>query len=261
MPALWLWPNLFSLDAPLIASLWQNQFAQDAGVRLSLASRLVLPATVWLIYLLDRLLDTADGVPLLSTARHEFCRANRPLCCVLAAIAATTSALSVLYLSPHTFRNGLAVLAAVASYLLAVHGAGSNVRRWLPKEVAVGLIFSIGSVLAPLSWSPNPSRLILPAVVFGVLCWTNSSAIEVWEGGTVDAFSDWIVRHLDTVSIAVCVLCAFLAVCFPVEHAWAALLFSSLGFCVVARSRRVMDANLLRVMIDLPLVAPLFFIR
>ncbi len=252
----WLWPNLLSLDAPLIASLWQNLFAHDAGVKLSLAARAVLPLAVWLIYLTDRLFDTAPGKAAQATARHDFSCAHRPLCSSLAGVAAAFSFMSVWFLPAMVVRNGLAVLLVVLFYLLVVHGMGGNVRRWLPKEAAVGLIFSVGSVLAPATWSSNPARLVFPALLFGILCWANSAAIEVWEGGRVDVVSAFVVRNLNTLAAAVVLLCLLRGYWFSSEQAWAALLLSAAGYGAVEYLRPEMSANLLRVAIDVPLLAP-----
>ena len=56
-PPLWLWPNLLSLDAPLVAVLWQSFLAYRFSLPLRLSGCLALGLTVWSIYLLDRLLD------------------------------------------------------------------------------------------------------------------------------------------------------------------------------------------------------------
>ena len=71
--AWWLWPHLLSLDAPLVAVVWQACWAQSAHVRLSWCHPCVLGLGVWLIYLVDRLVDSARAVPGdIVTARHAF---------------------------------------------------------------------------------------------------------------------------------------------------------------------------------------------
>ncbi len=244
----------------MIAAVWQNLFAHDSAVRLSLASRAVLPLAVWLIYLTDRLLDTAKGLPMQRTARHEFSCRCRACCYAMAGAAALFSTISVLYLPLPVIRSGLATLCAVFAYLLIVHGVGGSVRRWLPKEAAVGLIFAVGSVLAPATWSSHPLHLLFPALLFGLLCWANSAAIEVWEGGRVDAVSAWMVGHLKTLATTTALVCLVRAVSFPLEHCWLALLFAALGYGVIEYLRPDLNPDLLRVSIDLPLLAPLLLI-
>jgi len=255
----WLWPNLLSLDAPLIAAAWQSLFAHDAGVALSFANRAALPLAVWFIYLVDRLLDTKNRMPSHATARHAFYYANRPACWLMAALSLSGSAISLFFLPARMIENGLAVLSLVGAYLLIVHRAGGSLRRWFPKEAAVGFIFSIGSVLAPITQSAR-LHLLFPALLFGSLCWVNSSAIEVWEGGKIDAASAWLVRHLKIVARVICFLCLLPGISFPSDHAWLALPICALGFWVVEYLRPEVAPDLLRVLIDIPLLAPLLLI-
>ncbi len=79
--AWWLWPNVLSLDAPLVALAWQEAFAQVMAVELGAAQRVLLAVCTWLAYSGDRLLDARrlpDGP--VDSARHAFARKHaRPL--------------------------------------------------------------------------------------------------------------------------------------------------------------------------------------
>ena len=77
---LWLFPNLLSLDAPLVAMAWLYVFAKtwrlgyhpwEAYASLGLA--------VWIIYVADRLLDAslAGGTKAALEPRHRFHVANQ----------------------------------------------------------------------------------------------------------------------------------------------------------------------------------------
>jgi hypothetical protein len=246
------------LDAPIIASLWQDVFARDAGVHLSLASRAALPLTVWLIYLVDRLLDTAAKMDRHATARHAFYRQRRGLCYLLTGLAGLLLSISLLHLPLPVMKNGLLVSCAVAVYLWIVHWTGG---RWFPKEAAVGLVFAAGTVLAPFSRAADATALLPTALLFGVLCWLNCSAIEVWEGGSLDEISAWMVTHMKVVVLAVCVLCCLLAVQSPNQHSSLALLMSALGFWTFADANaNRLTSERLRVWVDIPLLTPLFLI-
>src|SRR5580693_4601800 len=73
----WLWPNLLSLDAPIVALLWQILFARCFHARVGFLPSLLLVLAVWLIYAADRTLDALRGVTWSGTAalpRHEFYR-------------------------------------------------------------------------------------------------------------------------------------------------------------------------------------------
>ena len=56
-PPIWLWFNVLSLDAPLIALVWQDFLSRCYPTMLLPQGRAVRGLTVWAIYLADRLLD------------------------------------------------------------------------------------------------------------------------------------------------------------------------------------------------------------
>ena len=71
-----LWPNLLSLDAPIIAVVWAKLFTVHVGYSKLFAGVMpMLFCSVWFIYLLDRLIDTGPwrkSIP--RTLRHQFYR-------------------------------------------------------------------------------------------------------------------------------------------------------------------------------------------
>jgi hypothetical protein len=55
---LWLWPNLLSLDAPLVALVWLAMFAPIAGMNYQpWQAYTALGLVVWGIYVVDRAMD------------------------------------------------------------------------------------------------------------------------------------------------------------------------------------------------------------
>ncbi len=54
----WLWPHVLSLEAPLVAVLWQRALAHAHGIRLTPLLDAGLALACWVIYVLDRTLDT-----------------------------------------------------------------------------------------------------------------------------------------------------------------------------------------------------------
>src|ERR1700753_2638698 len=71
---LWLWPNLLSLDAPIVAVLWQALFVGSYRARFDPLASALLFIAVWTIYVADRVIDAwrdRDG-----EARHDFYRRN-----------------------------------------------------------------------------------------------------------------------------------------------------------------------------------------
>ena len=54
-----LWPSLFTLQAPVVAVLWQLLLARSVHVKLNWFEPWALGLAVWLIYVADHLIDTA----------------------------------------------------------------------------------------------------------------------------------------------------------------------------------------------------------
>ena len=179
---------MLSLDAPLVAVLWQSLFAQVFNVSLAWHHALLLAACVWLVYSADRLFDGWLG-RLSGTRRHLFYNEHR-----LETLALWLAVFGVSFPAAFTtlhrgeIMSGLLVLAAVLLYLVRVHFQ-SAARFFVPKEVQVALIFGVGVTLFLI---PNlisvgaVGHLVLPLGLFSVLCLLNCSLISHWERG-VDA--------------------------------------------------------------------------
>jgi hypothetical protein len=178
---LWLWPNLLSLDAPLVAVLWQGFLAHRFSLPLRPAGRLVLGLTVWAIYLLDRLMD-ARKPPVKECdepARHRYYRRRfKPMAALLAAVVVADAWIAILWLRPAILRGGLIPLAGVLAYLAIFHLWSHSVK--IPKEISAAVLFTAGTFLT--AWTTIPClSLAWPAVAFFVLCLANMIAIEAWE--------------------------------------------------------------------------------
>jgi hypothetical protein len=252
----WLWPNLLSLDAPLVALLWQTLAAKDASLALSLSSRLALPLTVWAIYLADRLFDSLRPLEITLPARHHFYRTHRTAALILLTCVSTLLALSLRNLPPAVLHNGLAVGALVAAYLLIVHALPLSLRRYLPKELAVALIFSAGTTLSVWTRMAHPASILFPALLFALLCWLNCSAIEAWESNQ----SNPLTTHLTSVSLITSATALLLAPWNACHFLLIAIAFCGLAYCWLNRVRPYLDSDALRVLADLPLLTPLLLL-
>ena len=73
----WLWPHLLSLEAPLIAMAWMLGLAHLNRVPVMPGVLAGLGLCVWMIYVLDRLLDTRGKADSELDARHRFHRRHR----------------------------------------------------------------------------------------------------------------------------------------------------------------------------------------
>src|SRR6185437_444498 len=117
-PPIWLWFNVLSLDAPLIALVWQDFLARCYPTTLLPEGRAVLGRTVWAIYLADRLLDVRRPATPLESLRHRFYRRNRSFARTLfALVVAADLATMRLLIRPSLLTAGLLLAGAVALYL------------------------------------------------------------------------------------------------------------------------------------------------
>ncbi|TWT74230.1 hypothetical protein [Allorhodopirellula solitaria] len=160
----WLaWPSMLSLDAVLVSVVWQQLLMRGYCQRGSTWTESVsLGATVWLIYVADRLLDAARldlGAP--HTLRHAFYRQHRRFFHAVWIIVLAIDTFVVIHFLPHELlRAGVLLSSAVLIYGASVHfshrrsdvdaGRCSNPlrRRPLPKEAQVGLLFAVGVSLS-----------------------------------------------------------------------------------------------------------------
>lgn len=173
----WLLPHLLSLDAPVVALVWQALLAKTTGTDLEWADRTALGLSAWLIYLVDRLLDVRVG-PGPATARHRFYRTYGSWCLGLAGlVAAADVAVIGCCLNPAVVRTGLLVLGVVLVYLAAVHWAGVKGGGW--KEGTVAGLFTAGTFVAV--WARfGLARPEFPGSFF-ILCFLNLVLIAGWE--------------------------------------------------------------------------------
>jgi hypothetical protein len=245
-PRLWLWPNLLSLDAPIIAALWQVFFARCFHADVKLAATILLMLAVWLIYSADRIFDARGESQL---PRHEFYRRNwRAVAPVWAAVLGLAAWLACTRLSATLLERGLALTAAVAGYFAVVHLLPW--RKW-PKEMAVAALFAVGASLA--AWGHVRSAAdVVTVLLFSCLCWINCLAIEKWE------------RRKNGCRVAVAATCvAFAAILFLLNQRpvlGAAEAASAVAFVLLDRERDRLSRDALRVLADVALLSPLLFL-
>jgi hypothetical protein len=255
---LWLWPNLLSLDAPLVAVLWQSFLAYRFSLPLRLSGRLALGLTVWSIYLLDRLLDARQPRTLDEPARHRFYRGHsRLMGAVLAVVLTADACIAILWLRPAILRDGLIPLAGVLVYLAAFHLGGQSLK--IPKEIAAATLFTAGTFLTAWTTIPCPS-LAWPAVAFFTLCLANMIAVEAWEGRELRAplhpVTRWLARtYLFWVPASV-IVCAIAG-----HNAWYTSVALSAAACALLfwfGRRLSLEAR--RALVDGVLLSPLLFL-
>lgn len=247
----WLWPNLLSLDAPLVALAWQVLFLRCFHAGENMGAAALLTVAVWLIYTADRTLDAWRGA--VATPRHEFYRrhwrALAPLwiaACALGGWIAWTQLPAVLW------SRGWYVAAAAGVYLGLVHGGSHWLARRGAKEAAVGAVFAIGVSLA--AWPMvRTAADVLAIAQFFALCWINCVAIEDWEkdrparAGAVFAAGAIALSSVALLRDARPVLAC-------TETA------SALGLMLLDRYSDRMSRDAVRVLADAVLLSPLLFL-
>lgn len=249
----WVWPNLLSLDAPLIALSWWLLFARGSRVAVDPVSAILLVVTVWLIYVADRTLDAWGGER--RSPRHEFHQKYWPVLLPLWVSAlACAGWLAWTRLDAASFRVGLALLSAVLVYLVAVHrtvraGTAREPKKW--KEAAVGILFALG-VSQPVWSRGNPALPTWAVVVFAGLCWLNCAMIEKWEGAD---------PHWSPLPAALLLSgAAGLLTLSRQPMVAGAEALSSLGLCVAGAGRYRFSREALRVLPDVALLSPVIFL-
>lgn len=225
---------------------------------------LILALTVWLIYLADHFLDgTLAHNERALKARHLFWRYNVQAFGVLA--GGTGVAIFWLVnadIGHVVVHSGVILAGVVAIYMLAVHLGGTAIKRVLPKEILVGLIFAAGTTL-PV-WSRRGGftwDAVGPWALFGLLCCLNCIAIECWEGGfkaTRSPFLQWADARLNWLALGLALAGVFL-------HLWLregrlvwgadAVAIAAVLTMALNGARRRLSSPALRVLADVALLA------
>lgn len=245
-PRLWLWPNLLSLDAPLVALLWQALFIRCFHAPVPAVPSILLVSAVWLIYAADRALDAWRGVG--AHPRHRFYRRHwRAILPVWTLVLAATAWLAWTGLPRQTFQRGAWLGGVVVIYFAAAHASR---RKW-PKEAAVAVIFALGASLA--AWTRVETRAdVFTVILFSCLCWINCVGIEQWEEGKTNF------------PLGILAGCVGLAAILILHHDRPILACaeasSAAVFVLLDRRRLRLSADALRVLADVALLSPIFFL-
>jgi hypothetical protein len=165
------------------------------------------------------------------------------------------------------FRDGIAMSVAVAGYLLATHLTPIEWRARWPREYAVAALFTLGTFF--WIWAELGSgrgRLLIPALIFSVVCWMNCAGIEYWEWRKTglrtrqrpSASARWLARHMraSIIGVTLCVLALARLRYVPAEFAAAVVLSEAALFWVASRSAQP-SANFVRIAFDVALYTPL----
>jgi hypothetical protein len=240
----WLLPNVLSLDAPVIAVLWQGFFAAMFETPITLAARVSLGLAVWAIYIADRLLDVRRAGTPIATARHRFHQDHRvAMRRLLGVLVVCAVPVVLLQVRPAVFYAGLVISVAVGVYLYGVH------RGYLQngKEFTVAFLFCAGTILAPLARADRKGSLLVGAAAFFVACAANTTLIEATESSLPPRVNVGVL-----IAIVLFLLCAD-AASRPVTIAAS---LSILALASLHAQRERVSSGAFRVLADAALLSP-----
>lgn len=128
----WLWPHVLSLEAPVVAVLWQAALVHAHGIRLTPLLGAGLALACWVVYLLDRTLDTlaVKNVAELDV-RHAFYHRHRRvlLLGVIPPALLLLGWMALCVIPQGVLWQALALALLVALYLASWSAQGSRVSR------------------------------------------------------------------------------------------------------------------------------------
>jgi hypothetical protein len=183
-PKWWQWLTVLSLDAPIVALVWQWLLARVAHTPLAWHHAVILGTAVWLVYAADRWIEGWRLVPVqVLTQRHWFyLRWRWPVFAVWLLVAATGLTAAFTQLRSREIATGFILLAPVLIYLLS-HQLVHRDHPWrAPKELCVALLFAAGVSCFQIAYAPGALRVLsIPLTLFAVLCLANCALISFWE--------------------------------------------------------------------------------
>jgi hypothetical protein len=256
------------LDAPLVAVAWLWLFARTFRIPLEIGNGLALFLTAWLIYLSDRLADSASLEPHgPQSLRQQFCRRHRKLWIIVLAIVAGLDAYLIWRTSAlETLLVGAVVGGLALIYLVLNHPLGLVWRSLPAKELMIGLLFAAGTLVALLpALKSVTGGLAVAAIFFAALCALNCISIARWEydldraQGKVSIATrhPGIARHVGLIALSLGVASFVMAIILPPTAPLLACIGAS-AFSLAWLNSRPVDSDQRTALADLVLLTPIF---
>jgi hypothetical protein len=274
-----LW-HLLSLDAPTVAALWSWFFARAMSIDLPWHAPLILAIGTWLVYVTDRILDgVSPRAEAALQPRHLFhARHRKPFFAAAIALSAVLVWLIAARMSAGARHEDTVLFLIAAVYLVLVHVPRKRTAAWMPKELAVAIVFAAATAVPAWSRLASGRTILLPAVVFfSALCWLNCVAIDRWEGrrsagaqriAPVESHltTRWIADRLQGSALSLTgAATAIVAVAFYMGSAttapiYLAVLLAALSFALLDKYSARFSTMGLRIVADLLLLTPVLFL-
>ncbi len=273
----WLWPNLLSLDAPLVAISWLHIFVTTFEIYwFPWQTYLVLFSLVWSIYAADRLVDASR---LKDThcfqPRHAFHLRHRPLIILLIGIALLVSFTQLIHFPASVLEYGIIALGLVIWYFRLASRQSPQGIPFLKNTVA-GLTFGYGTSLCALIHLPQVTPISILSgnfyylseiVSFSMLCVLNITAIDFWQTSRANNNPEIKAEIEIAYAIGLLVLMIVMMTLCVVDQSssryfYYAVMIAISSLMIINKIRSRLSLDLLRVLADAALFLPfpLFFI-
>jgi hypothetical protein len=268
--SIWLWPNLLSLDAPVVALVWLFMFKVTWQMGyLPWQAYLTLGLAVWVVYVYDKLLDVKilEAGDKHLVARHDFHSRHQTWLAISAAVAFLICVFFAFFSFPRNIVPfSLPVLLAVGLFFAAVIYGSQEQAIPFSRNMLAGFSFSYGTAMTAKLFIPESALFQLlfssEMMAFAGLCILNICLIHYWE-------------HLDIVGeknpdveesailipmVVVAGLCLIFAVADQTQSSrpfyYSVLMATGLLY-TLNRNRGRLSLEVLRVLADVAMIAPL----
>ena len=175
--------NDFSLDAPLVAIVWQVVIAKSLSVTLEAHHHLILGISVWLSYGADRFSEPRQLVAM-SSMRYEIFKKHKVAFLVIwVTLLLFALLLSFAVLPLDCFFLGVPLIVLiVANLALCLRESHSGIPSPILKELRTAGIFALGCFFFPAcESSPEVAKSSMTIVVLFYLLFINCLSVSRWE--------------------------------------------------------------------------------
>jgi len=271
----WLYPNLLSLDAPLVALIWLHIFAQTWRVDYHPnVAYVALGLCVWAIYVGDRLLDISlfgSGADKLEP-RHHFHHKHRVLLKVSVILAVVIGLVLVVTRMPMTIYQYLLMGGVLVAGFFGLSMLSSQDEKEVPhmKNIIAGIAFAFGVAMTAHLYRFEVVVIDMlrtrEFTCFAVLCIINIAAIDLWEHSRRS--SDVEIKATAELSLTLPLILLFVAaLVFAMQELgkddvrnsspfFLAILTAVALLYLLNRNRSKYSIDSLRVMADVSLMLP-----
>ena len=268
----WLYPNLLSLDAPLVAVAWLYVFAKTWRLGYhQWEAYACLGLVVWIIYVTDRLLDGSIAYSLPSLRiepRHEFHRKHRKAFRAGVVVAALLALAILILRIPVAIYSYLLLGGVLVAGFFGLSLLTNRGDREVPhaKNILAGATFAFGTAMTAhlyrQEYGIHEMVLSKEFLCFAVLCILNISAIDLWEHSA--STPDRETRAFDELALSLPLLllgAVSLVLALRDEEQSArpfyyAILTGAALLYVLNRRREDLSAGAIRALADAALVVP-----